>query len=71
MCILLGMKAHITEKLVKRTTIKAMRGRLFKILGVMAVIAMLATYVLVAPVAAISGVALTVGSEFLESNLIL
>ena len=45
----------------KRIMIKSMRGKLFKILGVVAVIAMFATTVLVAPVAAISGVALTGG----------
>ena len=46
----------------KRIIIKSMRGKLFKILSVVAVIAMLATTVLVAPLAALSGVALTGGS---------
>jgi hypothetical protein len=45
-----------------------MRGKLFKILGVVAVIAMLATAMLVAPVAAISGVVLTIGSTEIYNN---
>jgi hypothetical protein len=48
--------------------IKSIRGKLFKILGVVAVIAMLATAMLVAPVAAISGVVLTIGSTEIYNN---
>ena len=68
MCILLGMKTYITEKLIKRIIIKSMIGKLFKILGAVAVVAMLATNVLVVPVAAISSVALTVGSTEIYNN---